>query len=147
LLLPRLEGRPAALLSSPLRRARETAEPLAAALGVAPLIEERFREIPAPVPLSERQTWLRAFMAQQWGQQAPDIVAWREGILSAVDGLPAGAVVFTHFLVINSIVGALQERRETLVFWPANASVTRLVRGPAGLAVSELGAQMRSTVN
>ena len=83
---------PVRLLSSPLLRARETAEPLAAAMGLMPEIDGRFREISAPVPLAQRQDWLRAFMRQRWDQQGPDILAWRERIVTAVDALPANTV-------------------------------------------------------
>ena len=47
-LLSRLPGN-TALLSSPLARARETAFPLAEALEKPVLVEEAFREVPAPV--------------------------------------------------------------------------------------------------
>jgi hypothetical protein len=56
--------RPAAadkVVSSPLRRCRETAEPLAEALGVEIEIDPRVGEIPTPAALSqaERPAWLR----------------------------------------------------------------------------------------
>ena len=53
------------LWSSPLRRALETAVPLARIMRQAVREEEAFREVPAPVPLVQRQTWLRQFMQQQ----------------------------------------------------------------------------------
>ena len=56
-------------------------------------------------------------------------------------------MVFTHFLVLNTIVGAVQDRDETLVFWPANASITELEWTPAGYRVVRLGEQMTSHIN
>ena len=138
---------PVRLLSSPLLRARETAEPLATAMGLIPEIDGRFREISAPVPIAQRQDWLRAFMRQRWDQQGPDILAWRERIVTAVDALPANTVIFTHFLVINTVVSQLRNRDETLVFWPANTSITRLERSGGSLVVADLGEEMRSRVN
>jgi hypothetical protein len=84
------------------------------------------REIPSPVPLAERQDWLRGFMRGRWSDQDAGLLAWRAAILGALAELPDRAVVFTHFLVLNTIVGAQEQRDETLVFWPANASVTAL---------------------
>jgi probable phosphoglycerate mutase len=135
------------LLSSPLQRARETALPLAAALNLDVLIDDSFREIPAPVPLAERQNWLRGFMREQWSMQDNSLHQWRNQLIAAVEGINTTTVVFTHFLVINSLVGWLQQRDETLVFWPDNASVTTLVVSPGGFALETLGAQMRTRVN
>ena len=59
--LPKDE-RPMKVVSSPLRRCRETAEPTAAALGVEIEIDERVGEIPTPSALApdERGHWLRS---------------------------------------------------------------------------------------
>src|SRR5210317_163731 len=55
----------ALLLSSPLARALETATPLAQLRAVEIGQQDVFREIPAPVPLPQRQEWLQQFMQQQ----------------------------------------------------------------------------------
>jgi probable phosphoglycerate mutase len=135
------------LLSSPLARARETAAPLAAAMGLAPAISDAFREIRAPVPLAERQAWLRQFMQQRWQEQSADLHLWRETAFSTLLQLQQPAVVFTHFLVINAVVGQLEGAEETLHFWPENGSITHLRKGDNGLELVALGAQMRSVVN
>jgi len=146
-LLAALDGPPAALVSSPLCRAQETADALARRVGCPVAVDERFREIPSPVPLARRQEWLRAFMRERWSDQAASLHAWREGILAALADLPSRSVVYTHFLVLNSIVGWTRGSDETLVFWPANASVT-VMREAADAAWSvEVGEQMRSRVN
>jgi len=146
-LLDALDGAVASVVSSPLLRARQTAEPLAERLGVAVGIDERVREIPSPVPLAKRQAWLRAFMRERWAEQDATLLAWRSSILQALADLPDRAVVFTHFLVLNTIVGAQEQRDETLVFWPANASVTALRAVSDGAWQVTLGEQMRSRVN
>lgn len=136
------------LLSSPLLRAQETAIPLAHSLGREVCIDERFREVPSPVPLAERQDWLRGFMRQQWSEQEADLHSWRESIVEAVEELSGSAIIFTHFLVINALVGWYQKRSETLVFWPDNASVTVLeMHKSAGPGVKTLGDQMSTIVN
>jgi probable phosphoglycerate mutase len=142
-----LGGAPVTLISSPLLRAQETAVPLAAALQCDVLIDERFREIPSPVPLAERQDWLRGFMREQWPDQPDSLKAWRQNMLTAIESLESTTVVFTHFLVINALVGWYEQRKETLVFWPDNASVTAL-NGPDGATwVVTRGQQMQTTVN
>jgi probable phosphoglycerate mutase len=135
------------LVSSPLLRAQETAIPLAKSLGREVLIDERFREVPSPVPLAERQDGLRGFMRQTWGEQDASLHDWRDSIVEAVQELPGSTVVFTHFLVINALVGWYTKRPETLVFWPDNASVTVLERTESALTVKTLGNEMATIVN
>lgn len=141
------QAAPANLVSSPMLRAQETAAPLARHWACEVRIDERFREIPSPVPLSERQDWLRGFMREHWSAQPEQLLAWRQGILTALRELPANSIVFSHFLVINSIVGHCEGSDQTLVCWPDNASVTRLLRSDQGLRVGELGTQMKTRVN
>ena len=56
-------------------------------------------------------------------------------------------MIFTHFLVLNVIVGDVLERPETLVFWPDNASITQLKLTAGKLELVELGVQMETVVN
>lgn len=135
------------LISSPLARARETAEPLAAIQGLEVQIADEFREIPSPVPLEQRQQWLRQFMQQQWQEQGADLCQWRDRALQSLVALPGSAVVFTHFLVINAVVGSVLGRSETLHFWPGNGSITHLRKTGSGLELISLGDEIESLVN
>jgi broad specificity phosphatase PhoE len=135
------------LLSSPLRRAVETAGPLARILRKAVLEDEAFREIPSPVPLMQRQAWLRQFMQQRWCDQGEGLVSWRTAALQHLLDLKCPAVVFTHFLVINAVVGQVLDRPETLCFWPANGSVTSFRHNGAGLELLALGEEVETLVN
>ncbi len=147
LLLPRI-GSDTGLVSSPLQRARETAQPLAKTLGLDIAIDDAFREIPAPVPLAERKTWLRGFMQQSWCDQPDELLAWRDCALRKLLELKTPTVVFTHFLVLNAIVGSISGHAETLYFWPDNASITHLnLKEDGSLELLSLGAQMDTVVN
>jgi broad specificity phosphatase PhoE len=135
------------LISSPKARARETAEPLASELGLPVQVNAAFQEIQAPVPLAQRQGWLRQFMQQRWAEQPLSLHHWRDTAVNALMELDSPAVIFTHFLIINAIVGRIQGAQETLCCWPDNASVTHLRRGESGLELLALGRQMRTLVN
>lgn len=135
------------LLSSPLQRAVETAVPLARLLRQTVEENEAFREIPSPVPLALRQAWLRQFMQQDWAEQSAELTKWRETAMQQLMSLSQPAVVFTHFLVINAVVGKLLDRPQTLCFWPANGSVTRLRLNGRSLELIALGQEMESFVN
>lgn len=146
LLQPRL-GAQTQLVSSPLARARETAAPLARELDRPVRLNEAFREIPAPVPLPQRQTWLRQFMQETWDPQPDSLHEWRARGFGQLLELREPTVVFTHFLVINALVGQVLERAETLCFWPDNASITHLRHTGQTLELVELGREMETVVN
>lgn len=145
-LAPRLPAA-AQLRSSPLARAQQTARPLADTLAAQFVIEQAFREIPSPVPLAQRQAWLRQFMRERWDTQEPALQAWRDTAFNTLLEMQAPTVVFTHFLVINAIVGRLQGHAATLCFWPDNGSITQLRRTDQGLELVALGAEVRTRVN
>lgn len=135
------------LLSSPLRRARETALPLAEALGSNPTIVERFCEIPTPVERADRQTWLNRIARQTWAEQAAMVRDWRCGLLAELRNIDRPTVVFTHFMVLNAVVSALQQDDRVVCFLPDNASVTTLRGFGEDLQLLKLGRQFRTRVN
>lgn len=146
-LLMQYVGEDALLISSPLQRAIETAAPLSRALQLSVQEDDAFREIPSPVPLAQRQDWLREFMQQQWAEQAEDLKVWRKTAFQQLLELGQPAVIFTHFLVINAVVGQLLDRPQTLCFWPANGSVTRLRHNGSSLELIALGQELETRVN
>jgi broad specificity phosphatase PhoE len=99
---------PLPVLSSPLRRCRETSGPLAARWGVDVAIEPRVAEIPSPEghTLETRIDWLRAAMAGTWSQvivsDGPRYAHYRTELLAALAALPNDTVVFSHFIAINA---------------------------------------------
>ena len=146
-LLPLL-GESVNLISSPLLRAQETSLPLAELLGGASVsIEPAYSEIPSPVPMAQRQVWLREFMSQQWDMQPDTLQAWRSEMMKKLLELEQPSVIFTHFLVLNSVVGSLQGKPETLCFRPDNASVVRLKHCGSHLELVDIGRQMATFVN
>lgn len=135
------------LVSSPLARAQETAQPLASICNTPVLINEAFREIPSPVSLEQRQGWLRQFMGQQWHEQPQALKEWRGNLLQELESFERSTVIFTHFLVINAVVGSLLNQPETLCCWPDNGSVTTLSLEGGHLSLVELGQQIETHVN
>jgi broad specificity phosphatase PhoE len=141
--------RPLAVVSSPLRRCRETAEPLARALGVDVEIDPAVGEIPTPKGLTarERPGWLREAMSGAWWQIRGDIdyALWRVDVLDAIRRRPDTAV-FSHFVAINAVVSALAGQDQVIAFRPDHVSVTTLSLEPSGLRVVERGAQATTRV-
>ncbi len=132
------------LISSPMRRCRETAAPLAASTGLAVEIEPAFSEVPSPVGLSlaARSTWLANAMAGRWRDMAGDrdYEAWRRETAATVRRYP-GCAIFTHFVALNAIISFIDGRDEVVVFRPDHASITRLDLDGERLGVDALGEQ------
>ena len=139
---------PMPIYSSPLARARETAEPLARRWSSEVIIEPRVAEIPSPTEdLAERAAWLRAAMAGTWSALDESLQRWRQALIDCVMALPTDSVVFCHFIAINVAVGAAENDDRMVIFSPDNGSVTTLTNEGGSLAVLELGRTAITRVN
>jgi broad specificity phosphatase PhoE len=134
-----------AVASSPMQRCRQTAAPLAARLGVQPVILPEVSEIVAPPGTPDRSAWLKSVMTGSWPEAGPDFDVWRAALLARVAALAAGTAVFSHFVAINALVGLLENDDRVLIFRPGHASVTILARNP-GLAVHARGSETSTTI-
>jgi broad specificity phosphatase PhoE len=131
---------PFAIISSPLRRARASAVPLEALWQMPARVEHAIAEIPTQgVALAERQSWLVGLAERGW--QSADVASqgWRRGVIDFVTSLETNAVIFTHFVAINALVGAALERDDVYLFRPANASVTVIENDGGRLRLIERG--------
>lgn len=117
---------PPRLVTSPLRRCQETAAPLGRRWGIVPVIEPRVAEIPSPegVAFGERVPWLRAAMAGTWSALGPRYTAYRDEVVSTIRALPDGAVVVSHFVAINAVIGACLGDDRLLLRSLDNTSIT-----------------------
>lgn len=135
-----------AVISSPLRRARQTAEPVARALGLDVEVDSGVIEydanadhyIPAEELKRERDARWQAMLDGRWedfGGEAPD--QFRGRIVPCLDGIirrfPGGRVaVVCHGGVINVYVGALLGLDRLLWFEPGYTSITRVAAARSG---------------
>ena len=131
---------PLNIVSSPLKRARETASFLAGNWQQEPKIEARVGEIPFPQGITgERITWLRGIMQKRWCDLDHALNVWRENVGQALCDMKQDAVVFTHFIVINAAVGLATGDDRVVIFAPDNCSVTILKADRAGLELVAYG--------
>lgn len=117
---------PLRLVTSPLRRCRETGEPLARHWGVEAIVDPAVAEIPSPagVPMGERVAWLRRAIEGTWTALGPIYTAFRDEVVAAVRSQPSDAVVVSHFVAINAVIGACVGSDRLVVRSLDNASVT-----------------------
>ena len=143
---------PLPVYTSPLRRCRETALPLAETWGVQPIVFPEIGEIPSPpLGLKERQEWLRQAMASDWAHLqssaptgSPDYGAWRESLLAAVRAMAGDAVIFSHFIAINVVIGAAKQSEQVISFRPDHASITAIEVRDGTIAIKALGREVGS---
>jgi broad specificity phosphatase PhoE len=143
------EQRPTKVVSSPLRRCRETAEPTAQALGVDIEVDPRVGEIPTPAALSaeERGPWLRKSFAGTWAEIEGDLDydLWR-GEITASLAARGGAAVFSHYVATNAVVSHLLGVPQVLAFRPDHASITVLETDGETLTLVEQGREAVTSV-
>lgn len=139
-----IDRRPVRVLSSPLRRCRETAQPFAERIGAVVEIDERFSEIPRPavLPSGQRAAWLRGALAGRWADIEGDLDydVWRRTVGGAL-AEQARAVVFSHFVAINAAVSCATGDERVMSLSPDHASISVFETGGGRLTLVERGAE------
>lgn len=149
-LLSRPEAdRPTLVVSSPLRRCRETAEPTADALGVPVDIDPVVGEIPTPKALTgeDRPAWLRNAFQGTWAeiQGDMDYDAWRAEIVDSL-AKRGNTAVFSHYVAINAAVSRLLGVDQVLAFRPDHTSITVLETDGETVRLVDKGAEATTGV-
>jgi broad specificity phosphatase PhoE len=138
-----------AILSSPMKRSRETAAPFEAYAGANARIEPRVSEVVAPAGVTDRRSWLRenfpwdeGVARRQWSDVDPALRAWREDVVGAMAALRQDSAVFSHFIAINALASMAMRSNETIVCVPGYASITEFVVRDGTLELVRLGQSM-----
>jgi broad specificity phosphatase PhoE len=116
------------LVSSPLRRARETAAPIAAALGLVPEIREEVSEVFDPtMTTSDRRAMLVPLLSGLWSAQPAELREWRDRVVRIFVELGRDrTIVVSHFVAISAAIGASTDDDRVSPCALANASITTL---------------------
>ncbi|WP_374023943.1 histidine phosphatase family protein [Mycobacterium sp. HNNTM2301] len=135
------------VVSSPQRRAIQTAEPVAAARALTVEIDDRFAEYDRDLPLYIPVEQIREEMPEEWARlaqghlpSAVDENAFLARVRAAVDDLVSSVdpedtvAVFSHGGVINVLLHQILGTSRLLSFPVDYASVTRLLFSRSGQA-------------
>jgi probable phosphoglycerate mutase len=128
------------IVTSPLLRARQTAEPLAERLGLAPEVVDGWAEADRNLPVYRSVETLKAQGQGEWQRFLDDPVryvggdpqAFRAAVLGALEALVASSprdahvAVYSHGLVINLVLSHALGLERIIHFPPSYGSVTRL---------------------
>ncbi len=138
---------PLPIVTSPLRRTRETAAPLELRWRRAARIEAAVAEIPScEDDLARRGEWLRGVMAGRWSDIAPELQVWRAAVMDALVAIRETSVVVTHYVAINAAVGQATGDDRVLCFAPDHCSVTVLDVQRGAFRLVERGAEATTRV-
>jgi broad specificity phosphatase PhoE len=120
------ETGPLYIESSPLRRCRQTALPLAEQWDRPISIEPRMAEIPSPagVAMVDRVEWLREAMQGTWTELGVRYTAFRDAVGAALRSRDSDAVLFSHFIAINAAIGLAVGDDRLVIRSLDNCSVT-----------------------
>jgi broad specificity phosphatase PhoE len=140
---------PLAILSSPMRRCRETAVPYERRTGSSAGIEASVSEVVAPAGVTDRRSWLRANFPwdpgaprRQWSDVDLALRAWRDSVSSWALGMKRDAAVFSHFIAINALASVATGSDDTIVCVPGYASITEFEVREGALHLVRLGDTM-----
>ena len=137
---------PLPIVSSPLRRCRETAAPIADQWQAPPAIEPAVGEIQAPDhDLATRGPWLASVLESSWPDMPSPQQAWREGVLACLLSLTDDCVVVTHFVAINVAIGAATVDDRVVCQRVDNCSTTMLESDGRSLMLVAAPAEPEST--
>jgi broad specificity phosphatase PhoE len=144
LLAPLRDGDRPHLVTSPLRRCRETATPLAARWGIEPVVEPLVAELPSPdgVPFGQRVPWLQEAIGGTWTALGRRYLDYRDAFVRYVAGLTEDTIVVSHFIAINTVIGHCVGDDRVMINRLDNTSVTVVETSPsAGLTLVGIGAE------
>ena len=102
-------------------------------------------EIPSPVGivLEERVDWLRVAMAGTWTQlgisDGDVYTQYRHDLLDTLAAMPHDAVIFSHFIAINVVIGEALSDDRLVVKSLDNCSVTSVLVHEGSFTIEEMG--------
>jgi broad specificity phosphatase PhoE len=135
------------LISSPLKRCRETAQPSEKRLATEATVIDAVAEIPSPDGIFEgRRPWLQKTMEGTWAEADAWLQPWRQGVVDALLALSEDTIVFSHFVAINVAVGTATGDDRVIGFRPDNCSITCLSNDGGKLALIEQGREADTEV-
>lgn len=125
---------PMRVVSSPLMRCQQSAQPLCEAWNTKAEIRHEVGEIPSPegVTIADRVEWLRAAMVGTWEALGPRYTAYRDELVHYIRNLSVNTVIFSHFVAINAVIGAINDDDRLVIYRLDNCSVTIVDRDHDG---------------
>lgn len=138
-----------AIVSSPMRRCRETAAPFETIAGFEASVDHRVSEVAAPIGVTDRRVWLgenfpwdAGAARRRWGEVDAALREWRDSVVDCALSLKRDTAVFSHFIAINALASVATRSDKTIVCAPGYASITEFAVRDGELELIRLGDSM-----
>jgi broad specificity phosphatase PhoE len=138
---------PLPIVVSPMRRTRETAAPLEARWSTEAAVDEAVGELKGPPGTeTDHRRWLAAIMASRYAELDEVLRAFRDRVVERVRAFEEDAVVVTHFLAINAVIGAATGDDRVVCAAPGYCSRTVVEVERGALRLVQLGESAETSV-
>lgn len=135
-------------ITSPKLRAIETAQPLAINYKKEVTIRNEFSEIPSDgIVNKDKQNWLKDIMTMDINHLPKEVKNWLSKIMDSIHSIEEDVIIFSHFMVINSVVASLLKESKLLYFYPDYTSCTRLMIKENKIIEISLGDTKKTRIN
>ena len=135
-------------LSSPKLRAIETSKPLAEKYKKEVVIDESFIEIPSSnIELKKKQEWLKNIIEMKKKDLPMFIQQWQKNIFLNISNIKKDTIIFTHFMVINSVVSDFVKADSIMHFFPDYTSITKVVLENGYIKDCKIGGNQKTDIN
>ena len=136
------------LISSPKKRAIETAQPTSLAWESEVKIDDAFSEIPASnIKHERRMEWLKCMMNMDIAMLPKDVKEWRSRIIKKLKNIKSNSIIFSHFMVINVVVGYVKNHPMLLSMYPDNGSLTKIKVSNGKISLIKIGDEKNTKIN
>ena len=134
---------PIPIISSPCQRAVETAGFLDQLWISGITTALPMSEIPYPVAqdkigISNRRPWLNHILQQSYNDLSIGIMTWRDQAIRYILNQINDAVIFTHYLTINALVGYAETDPRVVIFDPDYCNVTEISASGGKIEIVDL---------
>ena len=92
-------------------------------------------------------TWSELLKDKETIDSGVSYSQWKENIMSNVYSLNKDTIIFTHFVVINTVIGKILKSDKIVNFQPSNCSITEISKKNDKLKIVKLGKSLESKVN
>ncbi len=138
---------PLSLISSPLKRARDTAVPFENMWNCTARVEQAVAEIPSPTQdLEERAAWIRHALRGRWSDLPEFYQQWKDRLAAFLCGLETSTVITSHFVAISAAVGIATHDDRMICFEPDHCSCTVLEVVDGRPRVVQLGRERETKI-
>ncbi len=110
-------------ISSPKKRAIETSSPLSRFFKKEVKINHSFTEIPSNnIEKSKKNIWLKNIVKIDKVDLPSNIIQWSEKVFEETISFKKNTIIFSHFMVLNSLVSKLTKNKSILCYYPEYTS-------------------------